>query len=96
MVVVAQLAPAAGKEIATTPKEMISAPIVYNLAFGVGATVKFVDEKPLRQARTWLFERNRKRMLLPGAPRRVAARPTVRLGAVVSMLVIGWFRRARR
>jgi hypothetical protein len=94
--VVAQLAAAAGKEIATTPKEMISAPIVHNLPLGVGATVKFVDEKPLRQARTWLFERNRKRMLLSGALRRVAARPAVRLGVVVCVVLNGWFRVVRR
>src|SRR3546814_21134335 len=46
--------------------------------FGLDATAAFVDENRYHQARTWPFERDGNRLLLSGASRRVAPRPTER------------------
>src|SRR3546814_1751162 len=46
---------------------------------GLDATAAFVDENRYHQARTWPFERDGNRLLLSGASRRVAPRPTERL-----------------
>ncbi|MCB8829217.1 hypothetical protein LJD47_29825, partial [Escherichia coli] len=49
-----------------------------------GATVAMTHQKRLHQARRRPFERDGKRLLLSGASRREAARPTLRLG------IFGW------
>ena len=59
----------------------MTVPITPLRPFGLDATAAFVDENRYQQARTWPFERDGNRLLLSGASRRVALRPTERLSA---------------
>ena len=59
----------------------MTVPITPLRPFGLDATAAFVDENRYQQARTWPFERYGNRLLLSGASRRVAPRPTERLSA---------------
>src|SRR3546814_2813117 len=59
----------------------MTVPITPLRPFGLDATAAFVDENRYHQARTWPFERDGNRLLLSGASRRVAPRPTERLSA---------------
>src|SRR3546814_11937136 len=57
----------------------MTVPITPLRPFGLDATAAFVAENRYHQARTWPFERDGNRLLLSGASRRVAPRPTARL-----------------